>query len=68
MRWMANEMEVVEPAATVMGGSCVALAARREAPERFEETALSTGLSHGAFYRADDRWLLPTLDWAHGDE
>ena len=49
-------------------GSCASLAARPEVPARFEETALSTGLSHGAFYRADDRWLLPTLDWAHDGE
>ena len=49
-------------------GSCASLAARPEVPVRFEETALSTGLSHGAFYRVDERWLAPTLDWAHAGE
>ncbi|MDI4651961.1 MULTISPECIES: hypothetical protein [Pseudoalteromonas] len=30
---------------------------------KFEEISINTGLSHGAFYKPKDEWLLPIKKW-----
>lgn len=43
-------------------GSCQFLIDRSEAT-KFEEISINTGLSHGAFYKPKDEWVLPVKKW-----
>jgi pimeloyl-ACP methyl ester carboxylesterase len=44
-------------------GSCAALAERSVALESFDEIAISTGRSHGAFYTPRTEWMQPLKRW-----
>ena len=44
-------------------GSCQYVVDRSKAISTFEEIAISTGKSHGAFYRPIDEWLTPVKQW-----
>lgn len=48
-----------------LAGSCQRLASPPAQPESFEEIAISTGRSHGAFYAPDPAWVEPVLSWLH---
>lgn len=43
--------------------SCKKLAENSPDLVSFEEISISTGLSHGAFYRPLDDWMKPVTDW-----
>ena len=43
--------------------SCAELARNSLALESFEEIAIDTGLSHGAFYEPLDVWMTPLREW-----
>lgn len=43
--------------------SCVKLKAKSMSLTSFEEVGINTGLSHGAFYRPNDAWLIPVKNW-----
>ena len=43
-------------------GSCQFLIDRSDVT-KFEELSINTGLSHGAFYKPKDEWLLPIKKW-----
>ena len=43
-------------------GSCQFLIDRNEVT-KFEEISINTGLSHGAFYKPKDEWVLPIKKW-----
>lgn len=49
-----------------LAGSCAPLADRTERPASFEETRISTGKAHGAFYLPLPAWTEPVLGWVHG--
>ncbi|MFC3031536.1 alpha/beta hydrolase [Pseudoalteromonas fenneropenaei] len=44
-------------------GSCQDIVARGKNVAEFNEVAISTGKSHGAFYLPRDEWLAPLRDW-----
>lgn len=45
-----------------VAGSCEKVQARSSARD-FREIAISTGLSHGAFFQPRDAWVKPLKDW-----
>lgn len=47
-------------------GSCKALAKNSPKLVSFEEISISTGLSHGAFYRPIEEWVAPVKNWIQG--
>lgn len=56
----------VHEVSDTLAGSCRSLAAQPERPDSFEEIAISTGKSHGAFYLPHRAWVDPVLGWIHG--
>lgn len=59
-------LSIYETSDTLAGNSCRPLAQHAEKPESFDERAISTGRSHGAFYLPLEEWVDPVLDWVHG--
>lgn len=49
-------------------GSCQFLVERSTQVTQFTEIAISTGLSHGAFYRPIPEWLDPIKSWIKGEK
>ena len=49
-------------------GSCQFLVDRSSRVTQFTEISISTGLSHGAFYRPIPEWLHPIKSWIKGTE
>ena len=44
-------------------GSCASVKKRSTDTKSFNEIAINTGLSHGAFYRPIDAWVKPSKKW-----
>lgn len=65
LRLTGRVLSVYESSDT-LAGPCVSLSTRPEKPASFGEMAISTGTSHGAFYRPLPAWVDPVLDWIHG--
>lgn len=59
-------LSVRETSDTLSDVSCREVADREPRPAAFEERTISTGKSHGAFYRPLPEWVEPVLDWIHG--
>lgn len=47
-------------------GSCQFLIDRSSKVQSFEEISISTGKSHGAFYRPIEEWVSPVRAWING--
>jgi hypothetical protein len=48
-----------------LAGSCRELAENSSGLSSFEETMITTGKEHGAFYLPNAEWVDPVLDWIH---
>lgn len=66
LRLTGKVFSIHETSDTLAGESCRSLAERDERPQSFEEKAITTGRSHGAFYAPLDEWVDPVLAWVHG--
>lgn len=67
LRLTGQVLSIYETSDTLAGTSCKPFTEHAERPQSFEELRISTGRSHGAFYRPLDEWVDPLLDWIHGD-
>jgi hypothetical protein len=61
IRLHGNFLSIYETSDSV--GSCKKLAGNSPELVSFEEISISTGLSHGAFYRPIEKWMTPVKDW-----
>jgi len=61
IRLHGNFLSIYETSDSV--GSCKKLAENSPELVSFEEISISTGLSHGAFYRPIEKWMTPVKDW-----
>ena len=61
IRLHGNFLSIYETSDSV--GSCKKLADNSPELISFEEISISTGLSHGAFYRPIEKWMTPVTDW-----
>lgn len=61
IRLHGNFLSIYETSDSV--GSCKKLADNSPGLVSFEEISISTGLSHGAFYRPVEDWMKPVKDW-----
>ena len=65
LRLTGRVFAMYETSDTLAGRSCGEFNARSEKPVSFEERRISTGKSHGAFYRPMPEWVVPVLDFIH---
>jgi hypothetical protein len=61
IRLQGNLFSIYETSDSV--GSCKKFAGNSPDLVSFEEISISTGLSHGAFYRPIEEWMKPVRDW-----
>ena len=63
LRLTGRVLSIYETSDSLAGESCQSLTQHPEKPESFKEVRISTGLSHGAFYRPIKEWIDPVLEW-----
>lgn len=68
LRLTGRVLSIYETSDTLAGNSCAPLAQHPEKPQSFEEMAISTGRSHGAFYTPMKEWVEPVLAWIHSSQ
>ena len=68
LRLTGHIFSVYEESDTLAGFSCRPLTAHADKPTSFEELKISTGLSHGAFYRPREEWLVPVIKYLHDEK
>jgi hypothetical protein len=66
LRLSGHVLSIIETSDTLAGMSCKPYNNYPERPESFEEIQISTGRSHGAFYKPLADWTVPILKWIHG--
>ena len=66
LRLTGRVFSIYETSDTFAGFSCRPLSEHKDKPTSFEEIKISTGYSHGAFYRPRKQWVEPLLDHLYG--
>ena len=67
LRLTGRVLSIYETSDSLAGESCQSLTQHPEKPQSFREISISTGLSHGAFYKPLKEWVDPVLEWISGN-
>lgn len=68
LRLSGHVFSIYETSDTIAGFSCRPLTEHKDKPTSFKEIKISTGYSHGAFYRPRKQWVEPLLDYLYEEQ